>query len=98
MISDIKAPDSSIARQAEDLARAVSSDMLFNHVTRCHWFSELFAQEHGAKIDSELMFLSSVLRDLGLTDHAPEPHRFEIEGAAAHFDRNKIPRISGTEH
>ena len=83
MISDIKVPDSSIARQAEELARSVSNDMLFNHVMRCYWFSELFAQKHGTKVDSELMFLSSVLHDLGLTTHAPGPHRFEIEGAGA---------------
>jgi hypothetical protein len=83
MITDIKVPDSSIARRAEELARAVSSDMLFNHVMRCYWFSELFAQKHGARIDSELIFLSTVLHDLGLTNHAPGPHRFEIEGAGA---------------
>lgn len=83
MISNIKAPDSAIARQAEELARSVSSDVLFNHVMRCYWFAELFAQKEGIKVDSELMFLSAVLHDLGLTDHAPGPHRFEIEGASA---------------
>jgi hypothetical protein len=83
MISDIKVPDSSIVRQAEELARDVSNDMLFNHVMRCYWFSELFAQLEGTKVDSELMFLSAVFHDLGLTDHAPGPHRFEIEGAGA---------------
>lgn len=81
MIADIKAPDSSIARQAEELARSVSSDVLFNHVMRCYWFGELFAQQESRKVDSELMFLSAVLHDLGLTDHASGPHRFEIEGA-----------------
>ena len=83
MISDIKVPDSSIVRQVEDLARSVSSDFLFNHVMRCYWFSELFAQMEGTKVDSELMFLSSVLHDLGLTDRAVGSHRFEIEGAGA---------------
>ena len=83
MISDIKVPDSSIARQAEELARSASNDMLFNHVMRCYWFSELFAQKYSTKVDSELVFLSSVLHDLGLTTHAPGPHRFEIEGAGA---------------
>jgi hypothetical protein len=83
MIAGIKAPDSRIARQAEELARAYSSDMLFNHVMRCYWFGELFARQEGAKIDSELMFLSAVLRDLGLTELASGPHRFEIEGAGA---------------
>ena len=83
MIADIKTPDSSVARQAEELARSASSDFLFNHVMRCYWFSELFAQQEGTKVDHELLYLSSVLHDLGLTDHARGPHRFEIEGADA---------------
>ena len=83
MISDTKVPDSSIARQAAELARSVSSDVLFNHVMRCYWFGELFAQQEGKKVDSEMMFLSSVLHDLGLTSHAPGSHRFEVEGASA---------------
>ena len=83
MIADIKVPDSAIVRQAEELARSVSSDTLFNHVMRCYWFGELFAQQERKKVDSELMFLSAVLHDLGLTDHARGPHRFEIEGAGA---------------
>ena len=81
MIADIKVPESSIARQAEELARSVSDDTLFNHVMRCYWFGELFAQQEGKKVDSELMFLSAVLHDLGLTERAPGPRRFEIEGA-----------------
>jgi len=83
MIEDIKACDSTIARQAEELVRSVSSDVLFNHVMRSYWFGELFAQQEGVKIDSELMFLSAVLHDLGLTDHVHGSHRFEIEGAHA---------------
>lgn len=81
MIADIKVPDSSIARQAAELARDVSDDMIFNHVMRCYWFAELLAEVEGVPIDSEVAFLSSVLHDLGLTDHAKGPHRFEIEGA-----------------
>jgi len=83
MISNVRIPDSGIVRQAQQLAREVSSDMLFNHVMRCYWFSELFAQLEGVKIDSELLFLSAVFHDLGLTGHASGLHRFEIEGAGA---------------
>ena len=83
MIADIKVPDTSIARQAEELVRSVSNDTLFNHVMRCYWFGELFAQQEGKKVDSELMFLSAVMHDLGFTNRAPGPHRFEIEGAGA---------------
>ena len=83
MISKIRVPDSAIVRQAEELARAVSSDTIFNHVMRCYWFAELFAQAEGTKVDSEMLFLSSVFHDLGLTAHAPGPQRFEVEGAGA---------------
>jgi len=83
MIADITPPDSAIAQAAEDLARAVSSDVLFNHVMRCYWFAELFAQQERTTVDSELMFLSAVLHDLGLTEYAQGPHRFEVEGATA---------------
>ncbi|WP_413456971.1 metal-dependent phosphohydrolase [Herbaspirillum huttiense] len=83
MIAGIAIPDTPIARQADELARAVSSDVLYNHVMRCYFFGMLFAKKEASKVDDELMFLSAVLHDLGLTDHAPGPHRFEIEGALA---------------
>src|SRR3954454_18613500 len=66
MITDISAPKSTIARQAEELCRRVSNDTLFNHCMRSYWFAELFAQQEGIRIDSELVFLSAVLHDLGL--------------------------------
>jgi hypothetical protein len=83
MIADIKIPDSSIVRHAEEHARSVSTDMLFNHVMRCYWLGELYARLEGIEIDSEQLFLSAVFHDLGLTDHAHGPHRFEIESANA---------------
>ena len=83
MIADIKMPDSRIVRDAEELARSASSPFLYNHVMRSYWFGALFAHAEGAQVDSEMMFLSAVLHDLGLTDHGRGPHRFEIEGASA---------------
>lgn len=83
MIGDLQLPDSQLVRDAEALARAVSSDMLFNHVMRCYWFGELLARQQGVQVDRELLFLSNVLHDLGLTEHARGPLRFEIEGANA---------------
>lgn len=83
MISNIKIPDSQIAREAEEYARSVSDDMLFHHVMRSFLFAELCVEQEQAKVDHELLFISAVLHDLGFTDAAQGPHRFEIEGANA---------------
>jgi len=94
MIANVKVPDSSIVKQAEDYARSVSNDMLFNHVMRCYYFSQLFVKQEKVKTDPELMFLSTVLHDLGFTDAARGPNRFEIEGAHAarkFLVDNKVP-------
>jgi cyanamide hydratase family protein with HD domain len=83
MIAGIALPQTPLARQAQELARAASSDVLYNHVMRCYYFGMLFARQEATEVDEELMFLSAVLHDLGLTGHACGPHRFEIEGAVA---------------
>lgn len=83
MISGIKAPETQLAREAEEFVQSSSSAMLYNHVMRCYWFTELFARQENSKADRELMFLSATLHDLGFTEHGRGPHRFEIEGAHA---------------
>ncbi|SFN18272.1 HD domain-containing protein [Chitinophaga sp. YR627] len=83
MILDIKIPDTAIVRQAEEFARTVSSEMLFNHLMRCYYFAELLARKENSKADRELIFLSAILHDLGFTDAGRGTNRFEIEGAHA---------------
>ena len=80
-VGGVRPPDSRLAREAIELARLVSSPMLFNHVMRCYLFGELRAQVALGAYDREVVLLSLVLHDLGLTDHARGPRRFEIEGA-----------------
>ncbi|MGP3534023.1 diguanylate cyclase [Microbacterium sp. RD1] len=82
-IAELTIPDSKLAREAEDLVRSVSDEVLYNHVMRCYFFGQMVAHAQGTVVDRELMFLSSVLHDLGLTDQAKGTHRFEIEGACA---------------
>jgi hypothetical protein len=80
-LGGVRPPDSRIAREAVALARDMSSPMLFNHVMRCYLFGELLARARLERYDREVVLLSLVLHDLGLTDHARGPRRFEIEGA-----------------
>ena len=80
-IAGVRAPDSRLAREAMDLAREVSPTVVFNHVMRTYYFGRLLHQTK--RMDDELVFISAVLHDIGLTPYAAGPRRFEVEGADA---------------
>src|SRR5215813_11833623 len=77
-------PDSSLAKEATDILREHSTDLLFNHSIRVY----LFAAEQGCqqklRFDSELLFVASAFHDLGLIKKfSSQNERFEIDGANA---------------
>ena len=56
--------------------------MLFAHVHRTYCFAAVLAARNGVKFDREVVYISSVLHDLGLTESlAEEPGSFEWVGA-----------------
>jgi len=70
-------PDSSIAKQAEELCRDASSPMLANHCLRTYAWGMILAEHDGLRPDPELLYVASLLHDLALTDRyrdcAPMP-------------------------
>ena len=74
-------PDSELCNAAVEYARAVSDPFLFHHVMRSAIFADSIGRGAGMKFDRELLCVSAVLHDLGLTTIAPVQARFEIEGA-----------------
>jgi hypothetical protein len=81
--SGIKVPDTSLVRDAIDLARSSSEPYLFNHVMRSWLFSILLSEGIEVGPDAELLAVSVVLHDLGLTDRYIGENRFEVDGANA---------------
>lgn len=80
--SDWAIPDSALATSAAALALDLSSPMLFAHVHRTYCFAAVLAARNGMKFDRELVYVSSVLHDLGLTERfANEDGSFEWVGA-----------------
>jgi HD superfamily phosphodiesterase len=80
----IKLPDSKMVSDAQELARKSSEPYLFNHVMRAWIFSALLAKAEIAPPDPELLAVSSLLHDLGLTDkYETHDNRFEVDGANA---------------
>jgi HD domain len=82
-LAGIKVPDTRLVRDAIDLARSSSEPFLFNHVMRSWLFSVLLSENAQPAPDPELLAVSTVLHDLGLTDRFSAEDRFEVDGANA---------------
>lgn len=69
-IKDIIVPDSVLARLALEEAKDTFDSVLFYHSFRTYFWSAGFAKAEGLLIDSELLFISAILHDIGLSkDH-----------------------------
>jgi hypothetical protein len=83
-LAEVRVPDSAAAADAERLARAESSPMLYGHALRSYFFAALLAARDGIDYDQELLYLGCVLHDIGLTPRFADPVRpFEHVSADA---------------
>ena len=83
----LELPDGPLARLANAVARDSEPEYLYNHSVRSFLFARVAARERalvaGRDFDQELLFISCVLHDLGLTRDADRGARFEVDGADA---------------
>lgn len=83
-VADIQIPDSSLAKAAAEVLREYGNDLLWNHSHRVYLFGALMGKRNNVKYDSELLYISALFHDLGLTKHYSSPDkRFEVDGANA---------------
>ena len=83
---DWKAPDSQLARKADQMAKTVCSELLYLHCQRTYAFGAILAARYNLKIDQEVFFVASLLHDLGLSEqHATDEGSFEwVSARLAH--------------
>ncbi|HEX2233053.1 MAG TPA: HD domain-containing protein [Thermoleophilaceae bacterium] len=82
-------PDSRLAREAEELCRELSTPALLNHCLRVYVWGSLLGARDRLRYDDELLFVASLLHDLGLTDSFASrdgPPCFAVQGAIAAGD------------
>jgi HD domain len=79
----IQLPDSPLCLAALELATQNYEPFLLNHSLRSFLFGAAFGAASGREFDSELLYVSCLLHDLGLAGSAPVQTRFEVEGADA---------------
>jgi hypothetical protein len=64
----IRPPESSTAQAAARLCAEASSEAIANHAFRTYLWARLLALRDGVRYDDELLYVASVLHDLGLTE------------------------------
>jgi HD domain len=78
----VGAPDSELCQRATALVADLSPPFLFNHCARSFLFADAIGKRDKLQYDRELLYLSAILHDLGLTDrYLAGDQRFELEGA-----------------
>lgn len=76
-------PDSAVARAARELIADVEPAFLVNHSIRAYaWAVELAAHDQLA-FDPEILYVASVLHDIGLVSEYDRGGCFEVDGAIA---------------
>jgi HD domain len=82
-VDDVQVPSSPAAVAAREVAAEYCSPALFNHSERSYYFAVGFASVLALDFDAELLYVSALLHDLGLTS-AFDNHRMAFETAGGH--------------
>jgi len=83
-IAGIKIPDSQLAKDAADILLEHGNDLLWNHSNRVFLFGAINGKNAKQNYDLELLYVSALFHDLGLTKKFSSPNlRFEVDGANA---------------
>jgi HD domain len=78
----VTVPDTGLARDATDLVRDSTTDLIFNHSRRVFWFGSLQGRNRGLSFDPELLYVGAMFHDLGLNEQfRSSGRRFEVDSA-----------------
>ena len=77
-------PDSLLAKEATDILREHSTELLFNHSMRVYLFAAEQGRQQKLRFDPELLYVAAAFHDFGLIKKFSSPNeRFEVDGANA---------------
>ncbi len=83
VLAGITVPDTPLVTRAIEFAREHSEPYPFNHVMRSWLFAAYLAGQKDEPYDAEVLAVSALLHDIGLSDSMAGKLRFEVEGANA---------------
>ena len=78
----VTVPDTKLARDATELVRDNTTDLIYDHSRRVFWFGSLQGRNLGLSFDPELLYIGAMFHDLGLNEQfRHSSRRFEVESA-----------------
>jgi hypothetical protein len=87
-VAGVTVPDTKLAREATELIRDRTSDLVYHHSRRVFWWGSLQGGNRGLSFDPELLYIGAMFHDLGLNEEFRDSgRRFEVSSAdeARHF-------------
>lgn len=78
----VTVPDTKVAREATQLVRDVTTDLVYHHSRRVYWWGSLQGQRRGLSFDPELLYVGAMFHDVGLNEEFRDGgRRFEVDSA-----------------
>jgi hypothetical protein len=78
----VPVPDTKLAREATELVRASTTDLVYHHSRRVFSFGSLQGRNRELSFDPELLYIGAMFHDLGLNEQfRGSGRRFEIDSA-----------------
>ncbi|MEY2422026.1 MAG: hypothetical protein QOI95_2093 [Acidimicrobiaceae bacterium] len=85
-VDQIRLPDSTACRDAEEICGSIRPALFISHSYRTFMWATILAKHLGFEYDEEVLFVSSLLHDLGLSENGQGPGAptcFTLVGARA---------------
>jgi hypothetical protein len=81
-VAGVTVPDTKLAREATELVRDSTTDLIYNHSRRVYWWGSLQGRNRDLSWDPELLYIGAMFHDLGLNEeHRRSGRRFEVDSA-----------------
>ncbi|MFJ4964648.1 HD domain-containing protein [Streptomyces sp. NPDC088729] len=82
LAAKVRAPDTALAREATELVRDTTSELIYHHSRRVFWFGALQGRRRDLSFDPELLYVGALFHDLGLGEpFRGSGRRFEVDSA-----------------
>jgi hypothetical protein len=81
-VAGVTVPDTKLTREATDLVRESTTDLVYDHSRRVFLFGSLQGRNRGLSFDPELLYIGAMFHDVGLNAaFRGSGRRFEVDSA-----------------